>query len=96
MVGEKGRDLNVKRVIVISMFLVGSYDVFTPGLIDLVTQPLAAQHAGEKHNATQGRGVDSFIILTCEAHVSKHAYTHTHTLIQHIIRGSRRSCLMTK
>lgn len=36
--------MDLKRVIVISMFLVDSYDVFTPGLIDLVTQPLAAQH----------------------------------------------------
>lgn len=35
---------NSKRVIVISMFLVDSCDVFTLGLIDLVTQPLAAQH----------------------------------------------------
>lgn len=31
-----------KRVTVISMFLVDSCDVFTPGLIDLLNQPLAA------------------------------------------------------
>lgn len=80
------------------MFLVDSSDVFTPGLIDLVTQPLAAQHGEMKHNATQGRGVDSFIILTCETHVSEHtqmhSYTRTHRAV--IIRGSQRSCLVTK
>lgn len=59
------------------MFLVEPYDVFTPGPIDLVTQPLAAQHGEVYHNEAQGRGVDSFIILTYETHVSEHTLIHT-------------------
>lgn len=55
------------------MFLLDSY-VFTPQLIDLVT---LAAHEGILHSVTQGRGVNSFIILTCERYVSE----HTHALI---------------
>lgn len=48
------------------------------GLIDLVTLPLAAQHGERKHYSTQGRGVDSFIILTCETRVCEHTHSRDH------------------
>ena len=41
---KKRRNKDFKKFIVISMFFLDSYDVFTPGSIDLVTRPLAAQH----------------------------------------------------
>lgn len=56
-------------------------EMFVPGLIDLLTQPLAAQVEEIKYNATQGRGVDPFNILTCETHVNKRT--------QSFIRGSQ-------
>lgn len=61
--------------------------MFTPGLIDLLTQPLAVQHEGMKHNATQGRAVDPFIILTCETHVSecKHSHSRDHHTLTEVV-----------
>lgn len=45
-------------------------------MIDLLTHPQAAQREEMKHNATQGRGVNPFIILTCEIHVSENTHIH--------------------
>lgn len=72
------------------MFVVDCCDVFTPGLLDLVTQPLAAQDGEMKDNATQGSELYCFIILIlCEALVSARTQTHmqTHSSDHQALRG---------